>query len=187
MSDTENFVEAVQKDSSSLIRRIDSDFDLPRIVDLDKEEDRDDANLPAAAANADAIGPDTHCEAFTKVFVLWRPWEECARCLADMAAARIVIPTEGDYTCPHTQEVGYKEIKDVVLRGRYILQREDFFKLKSGALCAHLVWWVRDKNFAKLLEEEEKERLKNQVYPPDTSFQDPNEEKKEGGGAPTTD
>jgi hypothetical protein len=167
---------------SGRTRKISSDFDLPHLIDLD--EGKNTEPVPQEATIVEQLSDDLQCEAFTKVFVLWRPWEECSRCTADVSNNIVVVPTTGEYTCPHNQEDEYKNVKDIALRGRYILQREEFFKLKDGTLCAHLVWVSRNKKFiaeATARAAKAKEMLKNQVYPPQVEFKSLEEIKKDAG------
>lgn len=46
-----------------------------------------------------------HC-----VFVVFRPWETCSRCLGKLKAKTLELPDVGDHVCPHTQIEDYRKL-----------------------------------------------------------------------------
>jgi rubredoxin len=107
---------------------------------------------------------DLNCVSFSKVLVLWRPWENCPRCKIAMGEGKIEFPEEGDYVCPHTQEKEYKRIKDLCLCGEAVLQKEEFFNVRStDARCVHILWWCLDEASLKRMNAK---KTGDVVYPP---------------------
>lgn len=137
-------------------------FDLP---DLFGATNQKVTQSPRATGK---VGMDLNCVSFSKVFVLWRPWGSCVRCklalTSDDPEERIDLPKNGDYTCPHTQENEYKAIKDMCLRGEAVLQKEEFFNVRSDdSRCVHILWWKLDEvSMEKLKSRQGADR----VYPP---------------------
>ena len=98
-----------------------------------------------------------------KVFVLWRPWTECARCASDIENGLVQIPQTGDYTCPHTQLTEFKTVKDKALSGDYLKEREEHFQLNDGTRCVEFAWLEIDPLFTEELKNKAKA---DKVYPP---------------------
>lgn len=113
--------------------------------------------------------PKTDFLCFTKVFVLWRPWEKCRRCLQATDADPSLLPDQSDYTCPHTQEAAYKEIVDRGLSGDTVLTVKEPFNLPNGTRCVHLEWLEPDPEKRKQIEEAEARKKETRVYPPDVA------------------
>jgi hypothetical protein len=113
--------------------------------------------------------PKTHFLAFTKVFVLWRPWEKCARCLKAIDNDPSILPEYSDYSCPHTQQVAYKELIDRGLSGDSVLTSKEAFNLPNGTRCVHLEWIEPDPKQKKKIEEAEAKKKESRVYPPDVA------------------
>jgi len=110
-----------------------------------------------------------HYLSFTKVFVLWRPWEKCKRCITAIDQGTVTLPEQSDYSCPHTQKVAYKEIIDRGLKGNAVLTAKEPFNLPNGTRCVHVEWMEPDPEQKKKIEKEMEERKKNRVYPPDVA------------------
>jgi hypothetical protein len=106
---------------------------------------------------------------FTKVFTLWRPWEDCTRCRRDMSGdePKVVLPEEGDYTCPHVGISEYKRIIDRCLSGAGVISIKEMFNLPNGARCVHLEWMEADEAALKKLKQQEEAKKKGRVWPPD--------------------
>ncbi len=106
---------------------------------------------------------------FTKVFTLWRPWEDCRRCKNAMEGddPLVVLPDEGDYTCPHVQTAEYKAIVDRCLSGAATMAVKEMFNLPMGARCVHLEWMEVDEVALKRLKNQEELKKQNAVFPPD--------------------
>lgn len=119
------------------------------------------------AKDGDTIGIPTNCVSFSKVFLVWRFWGECARCSADLKEGRASLPDAGDYSCPHTQEEEYKAVVDRCLRGDAVLQARDYFNLKDGSRCVHIEWFEHDAEYLRQQQRKEEIRKKNRVWPPD--------------------
>ena len=137
-------------------------FDLPNLFDV---QAGGVGGAPRAPKNKSGkMTVDLNCVSFSKVLVLWRPWENCPRCHAAMQENEVVFPDDDDYTCPHTQEKEYKRIKDLCLCGVAVLQKEEFFNVRSNdARCVHILWWcLDDASTAKL----KARKAGDAVFPP---------------------
>lgn len=117
----------------------------------------------------DKVSIEAAMRQFTKVFTLWRDWEECKRCSNDMEGdnPKVVLPDEGDYTCPHVQIKEYKETVDSCLGGNGVITIKESFNLPNGNRCVHLEWMEADEEAMKKIKKMEEEKRKNRVYPPD--------------------
>lgn len=114
------------------------------------------------------LGVETNCVSFSEVFLLWRPWNECQRCVTKIHREEIALPEDtGDHTCPHVQNDEYKRVVDKCLRGDALLQARNYFNLKDGTRCVHIEWMEYDGNFLRDLQKKEEIRKKFHVYPPD--------------------
>lgn len=106
---------------------------------------------------------------FSKVFVLWRPWQKCPRCLealADEENEDVQLPAVGDYTCPHTQETEFKKVRDKILRGEAIRDREDFFSTSDESRCVHILWLEPDPHSLRQFKKMERVRKEmSNIYP----------------------
>ncbi len=111
---------------------------------------------------------------FSKVFILWRPWQNCERCRKAIAAATdetveeegVELPTVGEYTCPHTQETDFKVIRDKILRGDAIRDREDFFHLVDESRCVQILWLEPDPaSLRQLKKMEQVRKTMSNIYP----------------------
>lgn len=135
-------------------------------------------NVAQSPRKTGKLAMDINCVSFSKVFVLWRPWESCTRCKLDIADDKVVLPETGDYTCPHVQEQEYKAIKDMCLSGEAVLQKEEFFNVRSSdARCVHILWWRLDD---ASLEKMKQRKRRDAVYPPnpEAAFAEVKEKKK---------
>ena len=155
--------------------------ELPAAKDPEKKETNPfiEKDVPE-----DKVSVPTHYLSFSKVFVLWKNWEDCGKC-AQQIAAEIkereirkadaekrgeVFVEEDDDTervCPHNHRAEYKEVLDRCLRGRGVIVLREAFNLKNGTRCMHLEWVEADPEFLKMKKKLEEERKANQVYPPD--------------------
>lgn len=113
------------------------------------------------------VAPELFYRVFSKVFVIWRPWETCKRCIQELDDENLQLPSNGDYTCPHVNSVEYKDTIDRCLRGEGIISTKEAFNLKNGTRCVHVEWMEADPERAKEIEKMMAEREKNRVYPPD--------------------
>ena len=141
--------------------------------------------------NAEEIEEDTPkpsipmmMETFCETYVIWRPWETCKRCLRAIEQDEDILPhDEGDYTCPHTQLITFKKVKDNCYRGDAVPTREEYNALKNGTQIVTFGWMQPDEEYMKKAAAKKKEQEENQVYPPnpDKVFSKPIEEVKAKG------
>ena len=117
----------------------------------------------------DKVAIEVAMNQFTRVFTLWRPWEDCTRCAGDMVGdePKVVLPDKGDYTCPHVSTDEYKEIVDRCLTGAGVITTKEMFNLPNGARCVHLEWMEADEQAIRKLKREVEAKKRNKVYPPD--------------------
>jgi hypothetical protein len=85
-----------------------------------------------------------------KVFVIFRPYWECDRCRDAMLNHEIILPTEGDYDCPHTHIKGYKEVVDRALAGQIVIAPEVEQTLKDGTILVSVKWWESKINHKRM-------------------------------------
>lgn len=115
---------------------------------------------------------------FSKVYVIWRPYNSCIQCSAALNAGEAVQPDDSAYTCPHTNNREYEEVINHCLSGKALLQKQDFIDLKDGTRIAHVMWLIAD---PKHIEELKKKKLaaeKDKVYPPNPAKVFAEEDKK---------
>lgn len=122
---------------------------------------------PPEFGGFDQIAAQVRCLQFSEILVLWRPWETCMICKHKVEADTSLIPDDGAYTCPHTQNKRYKEIIDKCLAGKGMLATKEFFNLKNGTRVVHVEWLEGDPEHIKKLQKEQEEAKARQVYPPD--------------------
>jgi len=87
-----------------------------------------------------------------QVFTIFRPWESCARCGADIANNKVNLPDVGDYSCPHVAEDEYEDTVNQILAGKLIFGSEQEITQKDGSVLISLRWYERTaakKNKAK--------------------------------------
>lgn len=77
-----------------------------------------------------------------EVFVLFRPWENCARCRAQLEreGEALAIELEGDRVCPHTRRSAYLALRARMLKDglRQVSCREE--TLKNGVIQISVSW-----------------------------------------------
>lgn len=78
-----------------------------------------------------------------KVFTIFRPWENCARCTADMASGLAAPPTDGDYACPHVNLGEYEAVVNDVLSGKLLFGSEQEIPQKDGSVLVSLRWYEK--------------------------------------------
>jgi hypothetical protein len=86
------------------------------------------------------MGQGVNCTGHTKVFLLWRPWTACSRCIRDIEHGSILLPDDSDHTCPHVQSEKFEEILNKCLSGDFLIQTQEYFTLQDGTRCVHMVW-----------------------------------------------
>lgn len=152
------FADLVLQQESPTSRDPETQFDLPEGSSLFPD-------ISKKVMGPNGRGPKGEVElayrSFSKVFVLWRPWKSCDRCLKDLdpdIENGIDLPPAGDYTCPHTQETDFKVIRDKILAGEAIRDREDFFNLADESRCVHVLWLEPDPHSLRQLKKMERVR-----------------------------
>lgn len=45
-----------------------------------------------------------------EVFLIYRPWEKCSRCIAALKNESLSLPPDGDHVCPHTRLKEYRQL-----------------------------------------------------------------------------
>lgn len=124
-------------------------------------------NLVQPKTEPNQVADQLKVKYFSKVFVLWRPYEMCARCSNDINTGDVQIPPEGDYTCPHNDNVEYEKVVNLCLSGKGLLQKQEFFnRRENDARCVHIMWMIADPAHVAELEKKQKEKEKDVVYPP---------------------
>ena len=144
----------------------DANFDLPG-NSLFRSAQND---LIGKEVSPGKAGIELSYRSFSKVFVLWRPWEVCSRCneAINDETNSVKLPEVGDYVCPHVQEEDFKIIRDKCLGGEYLLDRQEYFNLRDGTRCVHISWLEVDPVKIKQLEKLQKAREKlSNIYPHD--------------------
>lgn len=97
--------------------------------------DSDDEGIPGIAAFDFKI--------HRRVFTIFHPWENCARCGQDIASNTVSLPAAGDYECPHTAREEYEEITNEILAGKLIFGSEQEVVQKDGTIVISLRWYER--------------------------------------------
>ncbi len=136
-------------------------------------------------------GVELSYRSFTKVFVLWRSFHSCQRCLAQINNGKddeVTLPETGEYTCPHTHNDEYKVAVDNILAGKGLLDTREYFNLHDGTRCVHLSWFEVDAAAARKNEKADKFKKDNAVWPPNVAgaFTDPVAAKKDAAAKATS-
>jgi hypothetical protein len=76
-----------------------------------------------------------------RVFTLWRPWSICSRCKQDLASGQVVLPSVGDYECPHNDRDAYERIGNDILAGRLLMGSEQEVAQRDGTIVISLRWY----------------------------------------------
>jgi hypothetical protein len=78
-----------------------------------------------------------------KVFTIFRPWDNCARCGQDIAGGAVTLPDSGDHECPHTALDEYETIVNDILAGKMIFGSEQEITQKDGSVLVSLRWYEK--------------------------------------------
>lgn len=76
-----------------------------------------------------------------RVFLIYRPWERCQRCLDDVASNVVSPPSEGDLDCPHNELSAYEAVVNKILDGTYLFGSESEIANKDGTVAVSLRWY----------------------------------------------
>ena len=151
---------------------------LPPVFETTEEADEREQKYIEKEVDPSKVGLETHFKGYSKVFVLYRPWEKCPRCQRAIADAedkakeddsvKPLLPLdEGDYTCPHTHAKEYARVIDRSLRGDILLTMRDNFMTPDGVRRIQVEWLEADPDKQRELERKAKLKKEQQVYPPD--------------------
>jgi len=106
--------------------------------------------LPEAASavrgKQTSFGQGLNCDGHSKVFMLWKPWTKCYRCMKAVEHGEIVPPEIGDYACPHTMNKEFEDLLNQGLQGNVLFQTQEYFNLQNGERCCHMVWLSLNSN-----------------------------------------
>lgn len=114
----------------------------------------------------DLLGNIVDCKSFSKVFVIWRPWETCPLCKMKLEKDPDSFGYTGMPECPHVQALEYKKIMDHCLSGKGAINLKECYTLKNGSRIVHLEWLERDPLSVLKHKEELERQQKESVYPP---------------------
>lgn len=76
-----------------------------------------------------------------RVFLVYRPWERCQRCLDDVASGAVAPPAQGDIDCPHNELSSYEEVVNRILDGSFLFGSESEIANKDGTVAVSLRWY----------------------------------------------
>lgn len=76
-----------------------------------------------------------------RVFLVYRPWERCQRCLDDVASGAVTPPAQGDIDCPHNELAAYEEVVNKILDGAFLFGSESEIANKDGTVAVSLRWY----------------------------------------------
>jgi hypothetical protein len=138
-------------------------------------------NLVTPKSKPDQVADPINVIYFSRVFVIWRPYELCPRCTAALNAQQIVIGPDEDYTCPHNNNEEYERVVNKCLTGEALLQKQEFFNMQEGTRCVHIMWMIADPKFVAEAKKKREAAAKDKVYPPNPAkvFQEEYDKKKE--------
>lgn len=106
-----------------------------------------------------AAHPEIPLTFHTKTFTVFRPWENCGRCLSNLEAGEIIIPDDEDHTCPHTNLVEYERLMNQSVAGKHIvLLREAYSEQDKGTQYVRVEWAEPNELEMQRMEREKKKR-----------------------------
>jgi len=76
-----------------------------------------------------------------RVFLIYRPWERCQRCMDDVANNAVALPSTGDIDCPHNELAAYEDVVNRILDGSYLFGSENEIPNKDGTVSVSLRWY----------------------------------------------
>lgn len=87
-----------------------------------------------------------------RVFVIYRPWQDCARCTEQVAAGVLLVPDdEGDLECPHTHVKEYQKVVNSILDGKLVQGgNEQETVNRDGSVMVSLKWLEPTTNHGRL-------------------------------------
>lgn len=84
-----------------------------------------------------------------RVFLIYRPWERCQRCLDDVSKNAVVLPATGDIDCPHNESKAYEDVVNKILAGTYLFGSENEIANKDGTVAVSLRWYEPKKRASR--------------------------------------
>jgi len=115
----------------------------------------------------DKVSFEVAMQQHTKVFTLWRPWNECRRCHVALESQEVTLEDDEDYTCPYVQVKEYTNTVNMCLRGDAVLTTKEMFNLQDGSRCVHVEWLVADDESMRRMKKQMEAKKANAIYPPD--------------------
>jgi hypothetical protein len=110
------------------------------------------------------MGQSINCTGHSKVFVLWRPWTHCARCVRAIEHDEVTLPDEGDHSCPHVQTEDFEDVLNKCLSGDYLIQTQEYFTLQEGTRCVHMVWLALNAEGHKAAQKKETAKIFTPIH-----------------------
>ncbi len=80
------------------------------------------------------------------VYMIYRPWESCRRCLEAIGNNMIQPPVDGDMTCTHTQMAAYEAVINRTLSGEFLAGSEQDVIQKDGSIVVSVKWYEKKLN-----------------------------------------
>lgn len=125
-----------------------SAFQIPDVSELDGDLSSPMGSGRRGVSRVGASEPDKVAGATKydflvkrRVFLVYRPWERCQRCLDDVANGATTPPASGDLQCPHNESAAYEQIVNKILDGSYLFGSENEIANKDGTVAVSLRWY----------------------------------------------
>ena len=144
--------------------------ELPPIFETKEEAEQHSRIETEANPNKPAIS--SAYRLYNRTFTLWRPWENCKRCMTAIDMGQVILPADsGDYRCPHNQNEEFKAIINKCLRGDGVIAVKDYFFTPppGNARCVYLEWMELDDKELERLKKEQEAKKETRVFPPDVA------------------
>ncbi len=112
------------------------------------------------------VGIETYYDFYSRVFVIDRPYEVCARCQSDISSGKTELCEDEEYVCPHTQSGEYHALVAKSLKGEAVIQTRDFYNDLKFTRRVHVEWLEANPEKKRMIQKQEKDKARSQVYPP---------------------
>ena len=148
-----NFAEGISSAQTSPADAVGKDrydgYPMPPGADIrDGEDEVSNRGIPSNVNPA--TGYTNHQSTMRReVFLIYRPYNDCHRCMTLIKGGGMNLPEKGDYVCPHTRLAQYEEVLNGVLNGSYALQNEAETTLKDGTIVVSVQWTIPNPVLAK--------------------------------------
>lgn len=80
------------------------------------------------------------------IYLIYRPWDVCKRCTEALGNGHVALPTDGDYTCPHTDLAKYQVTVNRTLSGEALYGSENEVVQKDGSIVISVKWYEKKLN-----------------------------------------